>query len=238
MSRFNLRCSNVVHRFWNRHVYAVFFVHVFPVLWLFAVSVVGVVVVVSVVAVVVIAVAFVVIMKLHREKAQYCRWMKKEYAINALLTMASWTHIHIWMGMGIANKSNLSKMPRISFVSLFDASKIEWEGQKKWKGIGVHRIYIFYMYNRWRRRTSKQANRRFFAHHKLSISSVWVGMLRRLCELDCLFIISRITLRKAVSSKESVTKSITIKCSDVATLYSMHTLESCDSSDAQNKREY
>lgn len=54
-------------------MYAVFFVHVFPVLWLFAVSVVGVVVVVSVVAVVVIAVAFVVIMKLHREKAQYCR---------------------------------------------------------------------------------------------------------------------------------------------------------------------
>lgn len=52
-------------------LYAVFFVHVFPVLWLFAVSVVGVVV--SVVAVVVIAVAFVVIMKLHREKAQYCR---------------------------------------------------------------------------------------------------------------------------------------------------------------------
>lgn len=52
-------------------LYAVFFVHVFPVLWFFAISVVGVVV--SVIAVVVVAVAFVVIMKLHREKAQYYR---------------------------------------------------------------------------------------------------------------------------------------------------------------------
>lgn len=93
--------------------------------------VVVVVFVVVVVVVLGVVVAFVVMMEsCMRERKLNVRI--REYAINALLTMGSTHNINPYMVMGNANKSNLSKMPRFSFVSFVtcEREKLNAKGKK------------------------------------------------------------------------------------------------------------